>query len=254
MDECYEVLSKVAKQNGVKLRVDSPSEITLGNDGKMPFWKALSAMSRGVLRWRILFSSVHWFALSFGFYGVSVWQPSIFEKRGFEPQASSMAVFTSVACQLPGTLSAAYLVDRIGRRVVLIACSIGCCLFVSAFALARTPSLMLLANWFLNFSTAALWAVTYTFTPEIFPTWSRTSAMGICSFVARVSGILVSAIGGALLETSVDWSLGSYAVAYAVCAVTNMIIGVDMTRAPLSDVIGGDNLRLVTLDNLSNSL
>lgn len=66
---------------------------------------------------------------------------------------------------------------------------------------------MLLSSLVLNFFTAGLWAVTYTHTPEVFPTHVRTTCMGVCSCVARVAGIIVSLMGGFLLSISVEVSI-----------------------------------------------
>ena len=63
---------------------------------------------------------------------------------------------------------------------------------------------MVVSSLFLNFFTAGLWAVTYTHTPEVFPTHVRTTCMGVCSCIARIAGIIVSLMGGFLLSISVE--------------------------------------------------
>jgi putative MFS transporter len=210
---------------------------------------ALSRVMRrlwhGHLRARMTATSLLWFALSFAFYGFSVWGPSYFEARGFSPQRSYAALFSSVACQIPGTLAASALVERAGRRPLLVIFSLGCCASLSGFAAAaQSEAAMVACSLVLNFNTAALWAVTYTFTPEIFPTALRTSAMGVCSAIARVSGILTSFLGGVMLEGSLLLSLVAYAASYAVVAgVAALLLShVDMTGVPLSrlEQVGDD--------------
>lgn len=46
--------------------------------------------------------SALWFALSFGFYGFSVWGPAYFKARGFQTSGVYQAITLSVLCQLPG--------------------------------------------------------------------------------------------------------------------------------------------------------
>lgn len=198
-------------------------------------------LARGAMCGRMRAMSALWFALSFSFYGFSVWGPSYFLARGFTSQGSYQALFSSVACQIPGTLAAAVLVESAGRQRLLLVFAVGCCLSILGFTAAHSsPTLMLLCSLVLNFNTAALWAVTYTFTLEIFPTALRTSAMGVCSAVARVSGILASFLGGVFLAQSLALSLLAYAFSYALVAViAGACLGdVDMTGLPLSRLEG----------------
>ena len=65
--------------------------------------------------------------------------------------------------------------------------------------------------------------------------------MGVCSAIARISGILVSYLGGAFLHYSVSASLLSYALSYAlVLLVAAFFLRVDMTGVPLSHVFSHD--------------
>eukprot|EP00960_Hanusia_phi_P035414 751696-Hanusia_phi.AAC.4 len=65
--------------------------------------------------------------------------------------------------------------------------------------------------------------------------------MGVCSAIARISGILVSYLGGAFLHYSVSASLLSYALSYAVVLlVAAVFLRVDMTGVPLSHVFSHD--------------
>ena len=193
--EAEQVLRSVADYN----RAHLPAALSLHEQPlqkQPPLSRVIQRLTRGHLRRRMAAASLLWFALSFAFYGFSVWGPSYFEARGFSPQRSYAALFSSVACQIPGTMAAAVLVERVGRRPLLVVFALGCCASLSGFALAaQSEAAMVACSLVLNFNTAALWAVTYTFTPEIFPTALRTSAMGVCSAIARVSGILTSFLG-----------------------------------------------------------
>ncbi len=198
-DEAEQVLRSVAAYNGVTLPaalcVRHPLKPIQALGLQQELAQVLKRLTDAHLGPRMAATSLMWFALSFGFYGFNVWGPSYFLARGFSPQRSYEALFSSVACQIPGSLSAAYLVERTGRRPLLVAFSMGCCLAISGFAISTSQAAMVGCSLVLNFNTAALWAVTYTFTPEIFPTALRTSAMGVCSAIARISGILTSYLG-----------------------------------------------------------
>eukprot|EP00293_Proteomonas_sulcata_P021160 CAMPEP_0184316752 /NCGR_PEP_ID=MMETSP1049-20130417/92307_1 /TAXON_ID=77928 /ORGANISM="Proteomonas sulcata, Strain CCMP704" /LENGTH=83 /DNA_ID=CAMNT_0026635877 /DNA_START=369 /DNA_END=620 /DNA_ORIENTATION=+ len=77
--------------------------------------------------------------------------------------------------------------------------------------------------------------------------------MGICSMLGRVAGILVSAVGGALIAQSAGAAMVSYAIAYGVCGTVVFILGIDMTGVPLGEVnqsVEMDELRLTSSDGL----
>ena len=61
--------------------------------------------------------------------------------------------------------------------------------------------------------------------------------MGLCSAISRISGILVSVLGGSMIKHSVDLALMSYAAAYLSCAACIFALGVDMTGIPLSGAV-----------------
>jgi len=136
VEECCVTLKRIAAIN----RVPCPeglSSAALRTHGaeREPWRKEMGRLLGGVeLRGRLACAGGLWFALAYGFYGFSVWGAAYFQARGFEPQRSYAALFSSVACQVPGTLVAVASVERVGRRPLLVFFSLGCALSVLAFA------------------------------------------------------------------------------------------------------------------------
>ena len=164
-EEAHRVLADVALANGAAKPDDGvkiTSNVLCGNSVK----DTVAALGDSAVRGRLVVMASSWFALSFGFYGFSVWGPSYFAARGFQRTGVYQAITLSVVCQLPGTSSsssplssppsnsagyeyfmaahnhfstgtavAALLVERVGRRLLLIAFSIGCTIAVSGVAL-----------------------------------------------------------------------------------------------------------------------
>ena len=60
-----------------------------------------------------------WFAISLGYYGVFTWLPSFFRSSGMALLPVYQNTFILALAQLPGYFSAAYLVEKWGRRRTL---------------------------------------------------------------------------------------------------------------------------------------
>lgn len=60
-----------------------------------------------------------WFSVALAYYGVFTWLPSLFVERGFTFLATYQNTFGLALAQLPSYFSAAYLVERWGRRATL---------------------------------------------------------------------------------------------------------------------------------------
>ena len=91
-----------------------------------------------------------------------------------------------------GPLVAAFLADRIGRRVSLTITSILCAGFGAAYAMASSVPAATVAGFFLfllMYLMATLGLVSYI--PELFPTNYRLRGAGFCIAVGRLSAMLV---------------------------------------------------------------
>ena len=111
-DRARELLAQVARVNGAPLPTQ---QITLPpGRGKAGVGELLS----GALRRTTITLWAGWFLIAFGYYGIFTWLPKIFaEQYGF--LSSYQYVFFLVLAQIPGYFSAAWLVDRWGRKPVL---------------------------------------------------------------------------------------------------------------------------------------
>ena len=58
-------------------------------------------------------------AIVFSYYGIFMWLPSLIYQQGFTIIKSFEYLLIMTIAQFPGYISAAYLVDKIGRRYTL---------------------------------------------------------------------------------------------------------------------------------------
>ena len=178
-------------------------------------------MERKEVSWRELFSGEYlvrtlllmslWFILVYTYYGIFIWLPKILADRYTLLQALTWSIIIIIA-QIPGYYSAAYLLDRLGRKKVLgiylISAAIGSIIVgISDYFEAGVIKLFgyeigaLLFSGFLivSFFNLGAWSGLYTYTPELYPTEHRGTGAGIAAATGRVAGILAPIITGYLL-------------------------------------------------------
>jgi putative MFS transporter len=157
------------------------------------------ALFRPPLLRRTLFLALAWFALNAGYYGAFIWLPSLLVAQGYGLVRSLEYVLLITLAQIPGYLTAAFLVERWGRRPVLVGFLTLSALFAYLLSRAQGPSQVLLFGSLLSFFNLGAWGAIYAYTPELFPTSLRGSGAGFAAAVGRVGGILAPYATGALL-------------------------------------------------------
>ncbi len=129
---------------------------------------------------------VIWFGVNFGYYGFVLWTPTLLVGKGFALVKSFE--FTLIMClaQLPGYFSAAWLVERIGRKTVLSVYFAGTAATAWLFGHADTTGAVLLYGSLLYFFSLGAWGCVYAYTPEIYPTIARGSGTGWATAFGRL--------------------------------------------------------------------
>ncbi len=141
-----------------------------------------------------------WLTITMGYYGIFIWYPKLLVQRGTELGYQSLSFYLNkhrldyllitTLAQIPGYYSAAYLVDKIGRRKVLFTYMVFT--GIAAFILAgiRDVELFILAGITLSFFDLGAWAALYTYTPEQYPTNIRVMGTAWASTIGRLGGII----------------------------------------------------------------
>lgn len=133
---------------------------------------------------------VIWIGINFGYYGFVLWTPSLLMTQGFAMVKSFE--FTLIMClaQLPGYFSAAYLVERIGRKKVLSIYFAGTALAAWLFGHAGSTSQVLAFGCLLYFFSLGAWGCVYAYTPEVYPTIARASGAGWAAAFGRIGAFI----------------------------------------------------------------
>ena len=230
------VLRQVAAENGVTLPADFRLRLAptapAGQTAARPLARLFQAP---LLRSTVLLSLV-WFFLALAYYGIFTWLPGIFLERGADLRGSGQNSFILALAQLPGYFSAAWLVEKWGRRVTLAAYLVGSAVFTYLFAVVADPTGALLAAILMSFFSLGAWGCLYAYTPELYPTAVRASGMGWASAMARVSGIVAPLLSARLIGLSLPLALTVYAVSFLVAAGV-ALLGQETMGRSLADTV-----------------
>ncbi|MBE3562939.1 MAG: MFS transporter [Hydrogenibacillus schlegelii] len=140
-----------------------------------------------------------WWAINFAYYGMFLWLPSLMMARGFDVVQSFEYVLWMTVAQLPGYLSAAWLIERIGRRPVLAFYLLGTAVAAYGFGQASSIAALLGFGAALNFFNLGAWGALYAYTPELYPTALRARGAGTAAAIGRLGAIVAPYAVGWLL-------------------------------------------------------
>lgn len=142
-----------------------------------------------------------WFSMVYSYYGIFTWLPSLLVASGHTLVKSFEFVLLITAAQVPGYFSAAWLVDRWGRKSTLCLYMLGCAVSALAFGRAETDAAIIGWGSLISFFNLGAWGVVYTYTPESYPTALRGTGAGWAAGIGRVGGILAPLAVGQILKS-----------------------------------------------------
>jgi putative MFS transporter len=195
------------------------------------------------LRRRTVMIATAWFAINFGYYGVFIWLPQTVGAAGVVGNIYLYFLLIAVV-QLPGYFSAAYLVERIGRKPTLGTYLVLSGVFTFVFA-ASMPGVSILGLnvsgfWpFLggllaaSFFSLGAWGAIYAYTPELFPTEARATGNGFAGGVGKIAAVIGPILAGALVQVGYLAALLPLAVAFALGGLVVLAFGEETMGEPL---------------------
>ena len=187
------ILSALPAFYALYLRIhlpDSPRFAAVSKSERTSVGEGLAKLWSGEYAKRTLMLWIVWFCVVFSYYGMFLWLPSVMVLKGFSMVQSFGYVLIMTIAQLPGYFSAAWLIEKKGRKFVLVVYLIGTALSAYFFGNAETLGLLITAGIFLSFFNLGAWGALYAYTPEQYPTKIRGSGAGMAAGIGRIGGIL----------------------------------------------------------------
>lgn len=227
--EAVEVVRWMEKQSGQPQAEVTASTATAQQVVHTSLWSSGYAR-RTVMLW------ILWFAMVYSYYGIFTWLPSLLVSSGHEVTKSFEYVLYITLAQIPGYFTAAFLVDRIGRKPVLVTFMIGCALAAFFFGRAVTPAQILLYGCMISFFNLGAWGVVYTYTPELYPTNMRATGAGTAAAVGRIGGIVAPFLVGWLLQFGQDVIFFQFAAVVFLGAIAVALLGEETKQKRLDEI------------------
>ncbi len=170
---------------------------------------------------------VLWFMVVFSYYGMFLWLPSVMVMKGFSLIQSFEYVLIMTLAQLPGYFTAAWLIEKMGRKWVLAVYLTGTALSALAFGFATDATMLVMFGMLLSFFNLGAWGAMYAYTPENYPTMIRGTGVGLAAGVGRVGGVIGPLVVGSL--TAAGYGLGLiftiFAIAIALAVIAVLVLG-----------------------------
>lgn len=178
-----------------------------------------------------------WFCVVFSYYGMFLWLPSVMVMKGFSMIKSFEYVLIMTLAQLPGYFTAAWFIEKYGRKFVLVTYLLGTAVSAYFFGTAEELPLLLTSGIMLSFFNLGAWGGLYAYTPEQYPTSIRGTGSGMAAAAGRIGGILGPLLVGYLVAAGKDISIifTIFTIAIVVGAAVVLIFGKETKNTVLKD-------------------
>lgn len=178
-----------------------------------------------------------WFVMIAAYNGPIVLLPALLAAAGF-PDAAAASLLVSVVMALP-VVAATALIDRVGRKPVLIAgLSVGA-VGAAGVGAARGEAGLILAAIALAGGVLSAWPGILSYAAELYPTRIRASAVGWASAAGRTGAIVSPAVLGLRLGSwtgGLSLVLTGFACALVVAALIVAFLGEETAGRSLEEV------------------
>lgn len=237
LDGANERIREIAETNGEEFEPIEAGQVETGPTA------SFSRLFEADIRGQTLMIAAAWFAINFGYYGVFIWLPQTVGAAGVV--GNIYLYFALIALvQIPGYLSAAYLVEAWGRRPTLGTYLVLSGAFTFVFA-ATMPGVdffgagvsgfwpFFLGLLAASFFTLGAWGAIYAYTPELFPTEARATGNGFAGGVGKVAAVVGPILAGALVGSGYLVALAPLALAFVLGGVVVLVAGRETRGEPL---------------------
>ncbi|MCL5263960.1 MAG: MFS transporter [Chloroflexi bacterium] len=192
-------------------------EVAAAPTGFGELWKG-NLLRRTVMLW------ILWFGMVYSYYGIFTWLPTLLAKNFSLIRSFEFTLIITLA-QIPGYFSAAYLVEKIGRKATLASYLFLCAISAYLYGQSSSVEQLLICGSLMSFFNLGAWGVIYTYTPELYPTRVRGTGVGFSAAFGRIGGIIGPLVVGFLLAPSFG---GTTSLVFSMFAVFLLIIAADV--------------------------
>ncbi|TCJ05684.1 MFS transporter [Cytobacillus praedii] len=212
----------------IMLKITGQDIILTSNN--LPKQKLKDVFSKKFFR-RTFFVCGFWFCYAVAYYGISMYTPTILKPFTNGSQLMTYIGSGTVSVLgLAGAIIGSSIVDKTGRRPLIITSFTGLSLALIVLALNPSPTLLFLV---ILFSLAVLFAnmgggiLNFLYPTELFPTSIRAGATGLATSISRIGSIM-----GILVFPSLVAAWGNSAALWFFAVIGLTGLGICIALAP----------------------
>lgn len=185
-----------------------------------------------------------WSAQAFG-SGVFLWLPAMMfaDKYG----ESEIYVFMMVLSLIPiaSIYTASYFVDTLGRRFLLMMSSLITGLSLLTFIAFPANARISIIVFYVIFGAYSLFmkvlrSVTYLYTPEVYSTSVRSTALAIMNVFDKIASIGQPMVMSVIIYTSFRLSMAIFGISYLLTFLFSMLLTKETANKPMGDTFSTD--------------
>jgi putative MFS transporter len=203
-----------------------PAAVATSGSGQIRELWAATYVKRTAMLWML------WFFALLGYYGLTTWLSALLQQAGFAVTASVLYTILISLAGIPGFVTAAWLVEVLGRKPTCIVTLTGSAcmayLYGRVAGQGGTPAEFVPFGLGMQFFMFGMWSVLYAYTPELYPTRCRGTGVGFASSIGRVGSLIGPYLFGLILP--VTGQLGLFAIGagcFVLAAAAVWLLGVE---------------------------
>ncbi len=167
------------------------------------FRKSFGMVWSGPLLRATIVTWVLWFVMNFAYYGMFFWLPSVMYMKGYGLVHSTDYVLIMTIAQVPGYLTAAWLVEKWGRKRTLVPFMLLAGLSALGFGFSHSTAELIVCGLLLSYFMLGSFGATYVFTVEQFPVVSRATGIGWAAGFGRIGSIIAPSLVGSMIAANI---------------------------------------------------
>ncbi|MFC7392853.1 MFS transporter [Scopulibacillus cellulosilyticus] len=173
-----------------------------------------------------------WLFVMFSYHGMFLWLPSMMVLKGFGLIKSFGYVLLMTLTQLPGFFSAAWLVEKVGRKFVLISYLVMAAFSAFIFGTAESLPTLIGGGMALSFFYLGVTGTTYAYTTDQYETDVRATGSGMANAAGRIGAIAGPLVVGYLVAAKVSFTIifSIFFISCIIAALNVLLLGKE-TRA-----------------------
>ncbi|XP_041982949.1 synaptic vesicle 2-related protein [Aricia agestis] len=243
-DKALATLEKVAHDNGRPMllgRLVCDDSAGLGARGRLRHLLTPHLRATSLLLWFI------WMSCAFCYYGLVLMATELFAAAGGACAADCrplrttdyMDLLWTTLAEFPGIFATIFVIEKFGRKRTMAAQFVAFAACVCALVYDDNRMFLTCVLFLARGIIAGLFQAAYVYTPEVYPTALRSTAVGACSGVARLGAMITPYVAQVLLKNSVLTATAVYSIAALLAAVACLALPIETKGREMRDTVTG---------------